>query len=86
MNQEIKSIEKNDTWQLTTILEGANVIGVKWVYKTKYNEKGEIDKHKARLVAKGYNQKHGVDYDEVFAPVARRDTIKSILALVAKES
>ncbi|MCH81846.1 copia-type polyprotein, partial [Trifolium medium] len=48
MNQEIDSIENNKTWQLTTLPEGANVIGVKWIYKTKYNEKGEIDKYKAR--------------------------------------
>ncbi|MCI09313.1 copia-type polyprotein, partial [Trifolium medium] len=49
-------------------------------------EKGEIEKHKARLVAKGYSQKHGIDYNEVFAPVARWDTIRTILALAAKEN
>ncbi|PNX66111.1 copia-type polyprotein, partial [Trifolium pratense] len=86
MNQEMQSIEKNQTWELTSLPDGANVIGVKWIYKTKHNEKGEIDKHKARLVAKGYNQKHGIDYDEVFAPVARWDTIRSILAIAARES
>ena len=52
--REIKSIEKNKTWTLTKLLAGAKRIGVKWVYKTKFNEHGEIDKHKARLVAKGY--------------------------------
>lgn len=51
------------------------MIGVKWIYKTKINEKGELDKYKARLVAKWYSQTHGVDYAEVFAPVARMDTI-----------
>jgi hypothetical protein len=50
------------------------------------NEKGEIEKYKARLVAKGYSQKHGIDYNEVFAPVARWDTIRIILALAAKEN
>ncbi|PNX60516.1 copia-type polyprotein, partial [Trifolium pratense] len=86
MNQEMQSIEKNQTWELTSLPDGANVIGVKWIFKTKHNEKGEIDKHKARLVAKGYNQKHGIDYDEVFAPVARWDTIRSILAIATRES
>ncbi|PNX91272.1 copia-type polyprotein, partial [Trifolium pratense] len=86
MNQEIESIERNKTWKLTTLPEDANVIGVKWIYKTKYNEKGEVDKYKARLVGKGYNQKYGIDYDEVFAPVVRWDTIRTILALSAQEN
>ena len=55
-------------------------IGVKWVYKTKLNEKGELEKNKARLVAKGYAQKYGIDYDETFAPIARMDTIRAVLA------
>ena len=57
MDLEIEAIEKNKTWQLTTLLNGAKKIGVKWVFKTKLNEKGEIDKCKARLVAKGYAQR-----------------------------
>jgi hypothetical protein len=86
MDQEMEAIENNMTWELTTLPDRANTIGVKWVYKTKYNEKGEIEKHKAKLVAKGYSQKHGINYDEVFAPVARWDTIRAILALAAKEN
>jgi hypothetical protein len=53
------------------------------VFKLKKNADGEVVKHKARLVAKGYVQKQGVDYEEVFAPVARIDTVKFILALAA---
>ncbi|CAJ2640974.1 unnamed protein product [Trifolium pratense] len=86
MNQEIQAIERNDTWELATLPEGAKKIEVKWIYKTKYNEKGEIEKHKARLVAKGYSQQHGIDYNEVFAPVARWDTIRTILAVAASEN
>lgn len=86
MEAEIKSIEENNTWELMDLPLGAKVIGVKWVYKTKFNEKGEVDKFKARLVAKGYHQKHGVDFHEVFAPVARWDTIRSILALAAERN
>jgi len=62
MDSEIKAIEKNKTWVLTDLPAGAKKIGVKWVYKTKLNEHGDIDKYKARLVAKGYVQQHGIDY------------------------
>lgn len=86
MDNEIKSIEKNQTWTLTELPVGAKVIGVKWVYKTKYDEHGNIDKYKARLVAKGYSQKHGVDYTEVYAPVARMDTVRMIIALAAHKN
>jgi len=54
MNEEIDAIEKNQTWDLVDIPADKTSIGVKWVYKTKLNEKGELEKHKARLVAKGY--------------------------------
>nr|GFD51467.1 copia-type polyprotein [Tanacetum cinerariifolium] len=67
MEEEIKSIEKNDTWELTTLPKGQKAVGVKWVYKAKKNVKGEVEKYKARLVAKGYKQKHGIDNEEVFA-------------------
>ncbi|CAL2277721.1 unnamed protein product [Prunus armeniaca] len=56
MDAKIESIEKNDTWELTYLPWGQKIIDVQWVFKTKLNEKGEIDKHKARLVAKGYKQ------------------------------
>lgn len=85
MDEEIKSIEKNNTWELTSLPNGHESIGVKWVYKFKKNAKGEIEKYKARLVVKGYKQKHGVDYDEVFAPVARMETIRLIISLAAQE-
>jgi len=59
---------------------------VKWVYKTKYNEHGDIDMHKARLVTKGYSQKHGIDYTKVFALVAMLDTVRMLIALVVQKS
>ena len=76
--------QKNQTWDLIDIPADKTSIGVKWVYKIKLNEKGELEKNKARLVAKGYAQKYGVDYDETFSPVARMDTIKVILAISAR--
>ncbi|XP_068498047.1 uncharacterized mitochondrial protein AtMg00820-like [Phaseolus vulgaris] len=83
MNLEMESIEKNDTWELTDLPAGGKKIGLKWVYKTKLNENGQIDKYKAMLVEKGYAQQYETGYNEVFAPMARLDTIRLMLALVA---
>lgn len=57
---------------------------MKWVYKTKLNEKGDIDKYKARLVEKGFSQQPGIDFGENFAPVARLDTMRAILAIATQ--
>lgn len=54
MDDEITTIEKNHTWRLVDPPENKDVIGLKWVYKTKYNKDGTVQKHKARLVSKGY--------------------------------
>ena len=60
---------------------GANLVGCKWVYKTKRKANGEIDRYKARLVAQGYSQEEGIDYNEVFAPVAKYKSIRTVLAI-----
>ncbi|KAL6322426.1 hypothetical protein AAG906_008081 [Vitis piasezkii] len=86
MNEEIGSIEKNNSWELVELPKGHKSIGVKWVYKTKLNKDGGVDKYKARLVAKGYKQEFGVDYKEVFPPVAKLDTIRLVLSMAAQNS
>lgn len=53
------AIEKQKTWRLISLPSGAKTIGVKWVYKTKFNGEGKIDKHMARLIVKGYSQQYG---------------------------
>ena len=70
MLDEMTSIEASGTWELVELPLHARPIGLKWVYKTKKDAAGVITKHKAQLVAKGYVQRQGVDFDEVFAPVA----------------
>jgi hypothetical protein len=84
MDNEISAIEKNGTWELIMLSKNTKKIGVKWIYKTKLNEKGEVDKYKARLVAKGYAQQHGVDYTKVFTLVARWDIIWMVLTMTAQ--
>lgn len=86
MKHEIDAVEKNGTWELTELPPGRKPIELKWIYKIKRDAAGQIIKHKARIVAKGYVQKQGVDYEEVFAPVTRLETIRLILALAAKNS
>ena len=78
-------IEKNNTWELVNCPHGKDIIGVKWVYKTKLNPDGTVQKHKARLVAKGYLQQPEIDYNETFAPVARLDTIRALIALASQK-
>ena len=56
MSEEIEAIEKNDTWELVDLPQGKEIIGVKWVYKTKSNDEQKIESHKERLVVKGYKQ------------------------------
>lgn len=85
MENEMKMIEKNETWELVDRPRDRKVIGVKWVYKTKLNPDGTISKHKARLVVKGYSQQAGIDYGDTFAPIARHDTIRTLIALAAQE-
>jgi hypothetical protein len=83
MEEELKSIVDNNTWTLTDLPRDQHAIGLKWVYKVKRDENGAIVKYKARLVAKGYVQRPGIDFDEVFAPVARLESVRLLLAIAA---
>jgi len=84
MNVEMQSLNKNKTWTLTTLPEGKTAIGSKWVYKAKRDETGNITRFQARLVAQGYSQKYGHDYDEVFAPVMKPVTIRTLLTIAGQ--
>ena len=78
---EIASLTQNETWDLVDLPAGKSVIGSKWVFKTKVNPDGTFSKYKSRLVAQGYSQKQGIDYTEVFAPVVKHESLRTLLAL-----
>ena len=82
IKSEFESLKKNDTWELVHLPKGKNLVGNKWVFKIKRNADNTINRFKARLVAQGFSQKEGSDYHEVFAPVARYNSIRTILSLV----
>jgi hypothetical protein len=83
MQTEMNSIQSNRTWELSVLPIGHHTIGLKWVFKVKKDPQGNIIKHKARLVATGYAQREGVDFAEVFAPVARIQTVRLLIAITA---
>ncbi|WVZ50199.1 hypothetical protein U9M48_001476 [Paspalum notatum var. saurae] len=83
MEIEMQAIQDNGTWTPVGLPAGHKAIGLKWVFKVKKDPAGNIIKHKARLVVKGYAQRQGVDFDEVFAPVARMETVRLLIALAA---
>ena len=61
------------------------VVSLKWIYKIKLNQEGDIQKHKARLVARGFTQKQGIDFYETFSPVARLETIRTVIVVAAQK-
>jgi hypothetical protein len=84
MTEEYQSIIKNDVWEIVPRPKNKDVVSSKWMYKIKHVADGSIEKYKARFVARGFSQKEGIDYEEMFAPVARYTSIRTIIALAAK--
>jgi hypothetical protein len=85
MDEEYKSLLKNNTWTKMALPPGRKSIGLKWVLKLKRLPDGRMDKYKARLVVKGYKQVEGVDYSLLFAPVAKRTSLLYFLHFVAAQ-
>jgi hypothetical protein len=83
MKKEIEFMDKNQVWDLIDLPKGAVAVGCKWVYKTKIDASGNVERYKVRLVAKGFTQKEGIDYHETFSPVSKNDSFRIIMALVA---
>ncbi|RVX12033.1 Retrovirus-related Pol polyprotein from transposon TNT 1-94 [Vitis vinifera] len=83
MNEEYKSMQDNKVWELVPLPVGTKPIGCKWIFKTKRDSNGNVERYKARLVAKGFTQKEGIDFKETFSPVSTKDSFRIIMALVA---
>ncbi|GJW13594.1 retrovirus-related pol polyprotein from transposon TNT 1-94 [Tanacetum coccineum] len=80
MQEELNQFISNDVWKLVSNPKDMTIIGTKWVYKNMLDENGVVSRNKARLVAQGYNQQKGIKYDEIYAPVARLESIRILLA------
>ncbi|GJV35358.1 putative ribonuclease H-like domain-containing protein [Tanacetum coccineum] len=80
MQDKLLQFKLQQVWTLVDLPYGKRAIGTKWIYRNKKDERGIVVRNKARLVAQGYTQEDGIDYDEVFAPVARIEAIRLFLA------
>ena len=78
MEEEMESLERNETWSLVNLPKGSKAISCMWVFRKKDGEQ-----YKARLFAKGFAQKEGIDYNEIFSPVVKHTSIRLLLAIVA---
>ncbi|CAI7760718.1 unnamed protein product [Closterium sp. NIES-54] len=88
MDKELKALEEHNTWKVVPIGVARNktVLTGKWVFRVKTKADGTIDKFKARWVVRGFDQEHGCDFTETFAPVSRHTSLRILLAISAMKN
>ena len=83
MKEELNALHKTRTWDVVDLPSGKSSIGCKWVYKIKTRSNDTVDRFKACLVARGFTQEYEIDYEEIFAPVARLSSVRTLIAVSA---
>ena len=81
MSEEYDALVRNGTWELVPSDSIHNIVGCKWIFRTKRHSDGSVDRHKARLVAKGFHQRPGIDYHDTFSPMVKPSTIRLVISL-----
>ncbi|KAH9668313.1 hypothetical protein KPL70_021366 [Citrus sinensis] len=81
VQEEMRALHDNGTWEVVDLPKGKKVVGSKWIFTVKYKANREVERYKARLVAQGFTQTYGIDYEETFAPVAKLNSIRVLLSL-----
>jgi hypothetical protein len=74
-------LSQTNTWTLVPRPPGKNIVGSKWIFKTKHRSDGSVEKHKGHLVARGFTQRHGIDYDDTFSLIVKPATIRLVLSI-----
>ena len=83
---EMDSLHGNQVWDLVELPKERKIVGSKWVFKEKLGADGTTERYKARLVAQGFSQQYGLDYDETFSPVVRSESVRTLIALAARDN
>ena len=81
LEKEMMSLQENEVWEMVELPKGRKPVGCKWVFKAKTKVDGEVEWYKARLVAQGLSQKVSMDYNETFCPVARLESVRTLIAM-----
>lgn len=85
MEEKMRALERNKTWELVDLPTGKKLVGCRWVFTIKYKSNGSVKRYKARLVAKGYTQSYGINYQKTFASVAKMNSVRVLISLAANQ-